>query len=378
MPASAPDRLLGGLTSSAFLRRYWQKRALLVRAAMPGFLGCVSKQSLFEWAGHDDVVSRIVMHERGVWSTRSGPFRRSDLRDLPSRDWTLLVHGVNLKSAAGDALLRRFSFVPYARLDDLMVSYAAPGGGVGAHFDSYDVFLLQGQGRRRWRVSAQHDLALRPRLPLKILARFKPTAECTLDAGDMLYLPPDHAHEGVALDACTTYSVGFRAPSAQELGTAFLDCLRDSIELAGTYADPDLAPVHEPARIGASMLARCASMLDSIRWDRAMVARFLGCHLTEPKPTVVFDAPIRTLPLARFAALASRRGVRLDRRSKFLYDHDALYVNGEAIRWPRGDAAPLKRLANARCLAGSDVHGAQLLRLLHLWYHDGYVDFDSP
>jgi len=378
MPAFAPDRLLGGLTPPAFLRRYWQKRALLVRAAMPGFRGCVSKQALFACAGRDDVDSRIVMRERGVWSTQSGPFRPSHLRGLPGKNWTLLVHGVNLNNAAADALLRRFSFIPYARLDDLMVSYAAPGGGVGAHFDSYDVFLLQGEGRRRWRISAQRDLALRPRLPLKILARFAPAADCTLDAGDMLYLPPNHAHEGVALDPCMTYSIGFRAPSGQELGTAFLDWLRDSIALEGVYGDPDLAPTREPARISTQMLARCASTLHSIRWDAAMVARFLGCHLTEPKPNVIFDPRAKRLAPARFAALASRRGVRLDPRSQILYDRDALYVNGEAISWPRAEIEPLKQLANARCLAASDVRGERLLDMLYRWYHDGYIDFVRP
>src|SRR6266567_5729015 len=156
---------------------------------------------------------------------------------MPESNWTLLVHGVNLHVAAADALLRRFAFLSYARLDDVLVSYAAPGGGVGPHVDSYDVFLLQGEGRRRWRLgcrmsgqtSRQRDLRLDPTLPAKILSRFRPEAEYILDAGDMLYLPPSYAHDGVAVDACTTYSIGFRAPTAQELATAFLDWMRDSI-----------------------------------------------------------------------------------------------------------------------------------------------------
>ena len=171
-----------------------------------------------------------------------GPFRRSDFRALPERNWTLLIQGVNLHVPAADALLRRFSFVPYARLDDLMVSYAAPGGGVGPHFDSYDVFLLQGKGQRRWRLSRQRDLALKPDVPLKILARFRPDHVVLLDPGDMLYLPPGIAHDGVAIAACSTYSIGFRAPSAQELGIAFVDWLRDRIALDGWYRDPGSGP----------------------------------------------------------------------------------------------------------------------------------------
>ncbi|MEP6941538.1 MAG: cupin domain-containing protein [Betaproteobacteria bacterium] len=373
MRANAADALLGGLTRAEFLRRHWQKKPLLVRQAVPGFRGCVSRRRLFTLASRDDVESRIVVRERGRWSTEHGPFASSHLRGLPQRGWTLLVHGVNLHCPAADALLRRFSFIAYARLDDLMVSYAAPGGGVGAHVDSYDVFLLQGEGRRRWRFGAQRDLSLRPRLPLKILARFRPTAQWTLGQGDMLYLPPDHAHEGVALDACMTCSIGFRAPSAQELATAFLDWMRDSIALTGRYADPDLAATREPARIGSAMLEQCSALLAGIRWDDRAVGRFLGCHLTEPKPHVYFQA--RTMLPMRFASAARRRGVRLDPRTQILYDRHNVYVNGTAIALPR-DSARLRRIANERRIAGDDVRGSTLLPLLHGWYKHGYIDFD--
>jgi len=152
--SDAADRsLLGGLAPAAFLRRHWQKRALLVRDAIRGFGGLASRAELFRLACRDDVESRLVLREGGRWSLAHGPFRAADLTSLPSRRWTLLVQGVNLHLPAGEALLRRFAFIPYARLDDLMISYAAPGGGVGAHADSYDVFLLQGEGRRRWRTA---------------------------------------------------------------------------------------------------------------------------------------------------------------------------------------------------------------------------------
>jgi 50S ribosomal protein L16 3-hydroxylase len=376
MPDAASRALLGGLSAAAFLHRHWQRRALWVRHAIPGFRGCVPPSELFALAARDDVESRIVLRERTHWSVFQGPFRRSAIKTLPARGWTLLVHGVNLHSLAGDALLRRFAFIPYARLDDLMVSYAAPGGGVGPHFDSYDVFLLQGEGRRRWRIGRQQDLALKHDLPLKILARFRPSATSTLGPGDMLYLPPNHAHDGVAVDACTTYSIGFRAPSAQELGTAFLDWLRDGLALDGHYSDPGLAATREPARIDARMQRACAAMLAPIRWNAASVARFIGCYLTEPKPQVFFEPPRRPPGLPRFARLAARRGLRLDPRTQILYDGRQVYVNGAALAWPARSEATLKRLANARRVRGADVTGANLVRLLHGWYCDGFLDFD--
>lgn len=372
--ADADDRsLLGGLTPAAFLRRYWQKRALLVRDAIRGFNGLLSPPQLLRLAFRDDVESRLVLRERGRWSLAHGPFHAADFASLPSRGWTLLVQGVNLHLASGDALLRRFAFIPYARLDDLMVSYAVPGGGVGPHADSYDVFLLQGNGRRRWRVSRQRDLALKPRMPLKLLARFTPDDAWILGPGDMLYLPPDYAHDGVALDACMTYSVGFRAPSAQDLATAFLDWLRDQLALGGRYADPDLGPAREPARIGPAMQAQCAAALNRIRWNRSVADVFLGCHLSEPKPNVYFAPPARPLSRRRFAMAAARRGLRLDARTQLLYDARWLFINGAVIARPGGGASMIERLANSRRTdPGARIEGAPA-RLLYRWYCDGYL-----
>ena len=382
MTDGAINELLGGLSAAAFLRKYWQKRPLLVRQAVAGFRGFLSRSELFALAGRDDVESRLVTHARGQRTLTQGPFRATDLKRLPARDWTLLVQGVNLHVAAADALLRQFAFIPYARLDDVMVSYAAPGGGVGPHVDSYDVFLLQGEGRRRWRLgsqmSRQRDLTLGPSLPVKILTRFRPDAEYMLDAGDMLYLPPSYAHDGVAVDACTTYSIGFRAPSAQELGTAFLDWMRDSIVLDGRYADPLLAPAAEPARIGLSMQKRCSAMLAGVRWSDALVSRFIGCYLSEPKPSVFFEPPSRPLGLAAFRSAAARRGVSLDRRTQLLYDSRNVFLNGSTLDSTGCDSAVIKRLANARHLSGVKLAGSNSTRaaavaLLHRWYRDGFL-----
>ena len=376
----AINGLLGGLSPSVFLRKYWQKKPLLVRQAVGGFQGLLSRAELFALAGRDDVESRLIRHARGRWTRAQGPFHAADLKSLPARDWTLLVQGVNLHVAAADALLRRFAFIPYARLDDVMVSYAVPGGGVGPHVDSYDVFLLQGEGRRRWQVSCnmsrQRDQTRDPSLPVKILTPFRPEAEYMLNAGDMLYLPPACAHDGVAVDVCTTYSIGFRAPSAQELGTAFLDWMRDSIVLEGRYADPSLAPATEPARIDPRMQKRCAAMLAGVRWGDAMVRRFLGCYLSEPKPGVFFEPPSRPLGLAAFRSAAVRRGVSLDRRALLLYDSSNVFLNGVALEPAGQDGTVIKRLANTRHLSGTSFTGstrAAAVAQFHQWYRDGFL-----
>jgi 50S ribosomal protein L16 3-hydroxylase len=376
--ARATRGLLGGRSVARFLREFWHKESLLVRGALPGFAGVFTAAELFALATRDDVESRLIVREGAHWTFRHGPFRRADLRALPARQWTLLVQGVNLHSTTADALLRRFSFLPYARLDDLMVSYATPGGGVGPHFDSYDVFLLQGSGHRRWRYGRQRDLTLRPGLPVRILRRFVPQHDAILAPGDMLYLPPQFAHDGVAVDTCTTYSIGFRAASATELGAAFLDFLRDELDLPGRYADPDLAPTDEPALVGEAMRRRCARTLAGIRWNADTIARFLGTWLSDPKPTVYFDPPAVPLTRATFLAGAARHGVRLDRRTQLLYDDRHVFLNGSATSWPRGGRMVVRKLANERRLPPRSFRALATAAGTFLWqgYRDGFIHLD--
>lgn len=346
-----------------------------MREAIPGFAGMLTRRDLLTLAGRDDVESRIVLREGARYTLEHGPFRMSAFKSLPARRWTLLVQGVNLHHDAADALLRRFAFVPYARLDDVMVSYAVPGGGVGPHFDSYDVFLLQGFGRRRWRYGRQRDLSLRPGLPVRILRRFEPAHEAVLEGGDMLYLPPSFAHDGMAVDECTTCSIGFRAAANVELAQAFLDHLRDRIDLPGRYADPGIAPATEPARVTAALQRHAAATLAKVTWDRAFVARFLGVMLSEPKADVYFAAPAAPLSERAFAVAIRKRGLRLDRRTLWLYDDDAMYVNGEARAWPRAGRSLVASLANARALTPAQASRlpTAAVRLLHTDYRHGYL-----
>ena len=380
MPRDLPITLPGGMAAQRFLARHWQRRALLVRAAFPGFRGPLTRARLFALASRDDVESRLVQQERGRYALEHGPFPARRLRALPPHDWTLLVQGVNLVDRDADALLRRFAFLPFARLDDLMVSYAAPGGGVGPHFDSYDVFLLQGFGQRRWRYGTQRDLALRRGLPVKILQHFRPTRDAVLQPGDMLYLPPRQAHDGVALDACTTYSIGFRAPTHQEVLEAFLDHLRDHLHAPGRYSDAGaVAPTVHPGFVDRALVARIAASLARIRWNGRDVERFVGSFLSEPKPGVTFTPPPSPLPPALFRRRAGARGVRLDLRTQLLYDAHHAYVNGDALPMPRGARPLLARLADRRMLSAAECAAAplSLIDLLHDWHAHGYLELGT-
>ena len=368
---------LGGQTARSFLSRHWQKRPLLVRRALSDSDGLITPRELMQLAQSRDAQTRVVMRTGRHWQVREGPFSRADFRRLPARGWTLLVHDVNHFLPRARELLSRFSFVPYARLDDLMVSYAVPGGGVGPHFDSYDVFLLQGSGYRRWRLSAQEDRRLIADAPLKLLRRFKADAEHELEAGDLLYLPPQWAHEGVALTECVTYSIGFRAPAWQELAVQFLRFLEDRVEADGLYQDPRLQPTRRPARIGDDMLDQVARRLHRIRWRERDVARFLGEYLTEPKVHVFFTPPGAPLPLEAFAQEARAHGVALDPRSQMLYRAEMFFVNGETVRIKGSARDALARLADERMLDAVDATRRGLLALLHEWYVAGYVRLRS-
>ncbi|MBR8125090.1 cupin domain-containing protein [Burkholderia multivorans] len=380
-PPDLPTPLLGGLTPAQFMRRYWQKKPLLIRQAMPGVKPPVTRDALFDLAADYDAESRLITHFRNKWQLAHGPFEPGSLPAVTRDAWTLLVQGLDLHVDAARALLDRFRFIPDARLDDLMISYATNGGGVGPHFDSYDVFLLQVEGRRRWRIGAQQDLSLQAGVPLKILANFEPIDEWVLEPGDMLYLPPHIAHDGVADGECMTCSIGFRAPSAGELGAQFLYYLaeRGGLRDSGAddlYRDPKQPAVAAPAELPPAMVERVAEIVDAIRWRKRDVAEFLGCYLSEPKSNVVFEPPARPLSEAAFVAQASRRGIRLDRRAALLYNARSYFINGE--EGPLEEAGEwLPELANQRQMEAKRFvtlsRVPSMTALLHEWYRAGWI-----
>lgn len=376
-PDSYPIKtLLGGLSPERFLAEYWQKKPLLVRQAIPGFQGLLGKNELVELACRDDAESRLVRSNRGRWLLDHGPFEPEDLATLPKRGWSLLVQGVNHFLPEADRLLHSFSFAPLARLDDLMVSFAPDGGGVGPHFDSYDVFLIQGLGRRRWDIGAQTDLTLVEGAPLRILKHFQPEQSWVLEPGDMLYLPPKYAHNGIALGDCMTYSVGFRAPTTQEIASQFLVYLQDRLELEGRYADPKLKRPSHPAEIGADMLSQIEKMIAKIRWGRTDIADFAGRYLSEPKAHIFFEPPTRPLGVSAFRKQVEKCGLRLDSRSLLLFKGSSFFVNGESIRTSANAAKDLRKLADQRQLRPNPLND-ESSDILYEWYRLGYLHLDS-
>ena len=378
MNINEPLQLLGGLTPKTFMQRHWQKKPLVIRQAIPDFQPPLDRADLVDLAAQEEVQSRLVIQAnpgaKQDWRFRHGPFTRRALPPFKQPGWTLLVQGVDLLDERAHALMNQFRFVPDARLDDLMVSYATDGGGVGPHFDSYDVFLLQAHGQRRWRIGRQKDLSLQPGMPLKILANFEPEMEFVLDAGDMLYLPPRYAHDGIAVGECMTYSVGFRSPSRGELAGELLQRLaEDAMDEAGAalYRDPKQPAVPGCGEIPADMVEFARDALAAALRDPLAVPRALGEYLSEPKAHVSFDGGE--------ASGEADGPVRLDRRTRMMYDIHHVFVNGESFRAAGRDAQLMRLLADERNLKATDVKrlSADARDLLADWMEAGWLYVDQ-
>lgn len=378
LPLNSPLALLNNLTPAQFLAEYWQKKPLLIRQAIPHFEGLLTPNELAGLACEESAEARIVQHIKAQWQVEDGPFDDENFTSLPERDWTLLVQSVNHHLPEAADLLNQFNFIPHARLGDLMVSYAPIGGSVGAHLDSYDVFLLQGSGTRRWKVSQQSDLSLVDDAPIKVLQHFEAEQEWLLEPGDMLYLPPSVAHHGISeSDDCMTYSIGFRAPKIQELTSAFLDYLQDSINQKGMYADSDLSLQNHPAEINDAMVDKVSNMLTEITWDKSSVSDFLGLYLTEPKPNVLFE-PNDEVSINNFSKQLAEQPLLLDLKSLMLSHQEQFYINGERLHMQLNLTTSLQSLADCRMLDARPLAADQLSDLantLYTAYCAGYVRF---
>jgi len=377
MEINQPLPLLGGLSAAQFMRRHWQKKPLLVRQAIPAMVPPIERAALFSLAEREEVESRLIRHGKAGWSLKHGPLARRALPPLKQPAWTLLVQGVDLHHEGVHELLQQFRFLPDARLDDLMISYASDTGGVGAHFDSYDVFLLQAQGRRRWSIGKQSDLRLQPGVPLKILENFEPEQTFVLEPGDMLYLPPRYAHDGVAVgDDCMTCSIGLRSSALGELGADLLarmaQAYAEDLEDAGPaelarYRDPMQPAVDAPAQMPAALQGFARKAIEAALRDADAVDRALGESLTEPKANVWFgeggEAP------------DAMQRVALDRRTRMLYDTRHIYINGESFRAGGSDATLMRRLADRRALDSRELARASegALALLGEWCEAGWL-----
>ena len=372
MNTQAPLQLLGGISPHTFMQRYWQKKPLLIRQAIPGFMPLLERLELMDLAARDEVESRLVLREHsGAWKLKHGPFGRKSLPPFKQAGWTLLLQGVDLHDERVHGLINQFRFVPDARLDDVMISYASDQGGVGPHFDSYDVFLLQAHGRRRWRIGRQKDLTLQEGVPLKILVNFEPEQEFLLEPGDMLYLPPKYAHDGVAEGECMTYSIGFRAPTKAELAQEVLQRLAEQAceDLPATlYADPRQGAVEGSGAVPAAMLEFAQAAVQAALKDSKSVARALGESLSEPKANVWFEGE----------GSAVDGAIRLDRRSRMLYDAHHVFINGESYLAAGRDARLMRRLADQRSLDAQEVRrlSAGALELVQDWCDSGWLHLE--
>lgn len=343
---STPCVLLGGLTPSRFLADYWQQKPLLVRNALPDFRPPLDADELAGLACEPEVESRIITGKAGGdnWQLRHGPFPESTFAGLGEADWTLLVQAVDHFVPEVAALKQLFHFIPQWRLDDIMVSFAAPGGSVGPHLDQYDVFLIQGHGVRQWQIGQGYDgpPPLLEHPDLQLLSEFHSLETHELATGDMLYLPPGVPHWGIARDACTTFSIGFRAPSYDEVISEFCDHVLAQLAGGERYSDQGMQPSDHGGRIDEDAIKRVQSILSLLQEDNT-VAEWLGCYMTAPK------YPIEPEPLA--GAVNEGDKLVLEPASRLAFtDASAgcvLFADGEPYR---GEGAAWEQFVQALCL----------------------------
>ena len=343
LPIKAPWALLGGISPQQFMQQYWHKKPLLVRGAIPAFAlakaagmpleSPISAADLSALAGHLDSECRLIQSK--PWKMSRGPFPKKSIPPISQANWTLLLQGADTLHPSAKTVLSWFRFIPDVRLDDLMISLAGPGGGVGPHVDSYDVFLIQMSGRRHWKISTQADLSLKPNLPLKILAQFEPTQDWVLEPGDMLYLPPHVAHEGVSLDAgCQTWSVGFRAASYRELIQEALWRLAESLDtqalLDKRYQDPKQTATDQPDTLPLELVKQLRTHLKGLKLDSIdTMLPGIAAYLSEPKPHAFFNCPDNALSAKAFADYLQQNPLHLHPHTRIMRLNNAIYCNGE-------------------------------------------------
>lgn len=351
-----------GMSAAAFLRDYWQQKPLLIRNAFANFTNALTPDDLGGLSCEDFALSRLVTHDPASdrWGVRNGPFAETDFAELPASHWTLLVQDVDKWDADVAALLGHFDFLPSWRVDDVMVSYAEDGGSVGAHVDQYDVFLIQGLGRRRWQIctDANAPKAFRDDVELKLLREFTPTHEWLLEPGDMLYLPPGIAHHGVAEGACLTYSVGMRAPAMAEMITDFAGFLAERMSEELRYSDAGMAPAKLAGEIDDKALETIGQMLrDSLTADPSLLRRWFGSFITHYR--AAHEAVPRNKPLSQteFARrLEAGASLEFNPWTRLAWSKVAreatLFVAGEAYLCPRKLA---ERLCRRTTLESSEL-----------------------
>ena len=381
MRLNRKNHILGKTSVDVFLKKYWQKKPLLIRNAIENFQSPITEKDLFKIAQNEEAISRLIEFKKNLWQMKYGPFKKSDFTKQKNAPWTVLVQNMNHHFSFADSFLNFFKFIPYARLDDLMVSYATKKGSVGPHFDSYDVFLFQAKGEREWRVSEQKEFTLDKKSAIKIITNFKSKNSWVLKPGDMLYLPPNIGHWGISLsDDCLTYSVGFRAPGTFEIQSKFLDFIQDnlSINKNDLYKDPNLKSQKNPAEINSNMISKFQQIVNQLRWNKNTINTFIGQLLSEPIETAIFQPP-KPISLEIFKKNLSKKILILNPKTRMLFIKNSFYMNGELIEADKKSALHLRRLAKDRKISFKSAIDKKDLNALGIillpLYLSGFVDF---
>ena len=379
---------LNNFDVAIFLRDYWQRKPLLLRNPWGNWRNPLMPDELAGLACEKDVESRLIIRTGDTWGLEHGPIAETRFAELGDRLWTLLVQAVDHHVPDVAALVEPFRFIPNWRVDDVMVSYAADEGGVGPHFDQYDVFLVQGLGKRRWQIgqTCERDTELLPHDDLRLLAHFEATEEWVLEPGDILYLPPGVPHDGIAVGSdCMTYSIGFRAPSSSELIASWCDDLLANLADDDRYADPGLLMQGNPGEISAQAIAKLHEMAIAKMLDRDSFARWFGRYSStrrypdmdwQPDVAISIDELRKAIAdgLVLYRNLASRFSFVARDRGAIL-----LFIDGESFECTSEVAHFAKRLcAQTRIeVDPALMHSEAALALIAALHDQGSVAFDS-
>jgi len=375
------NHILGKISNDVFLKKYWQKKPLLIRDAIKNFKSPITEKDLFRIAQNENAISRLIEFKRGIWQVKYGPFKKLDLPKKINTPWTILVQNMNHHLPFAESFLNLFKFIPYARLDDLMVSFATKKGSVGPHFDSYDVFLFQAKGEREWKISEQKKFSLDKKSAIKIITNFKVKNTWVLKPGDLLYLPPNVGHWGVSQsDDCLTYSIGFRAPGTFEIQSKFLDFIQDNLitNKNDLYRDPNLNLQKNPAEINSNMIKKIQRIVNQLRWNTNSINNFIGQLLTEPIEGAVFETS-KSMTVEVFIKDLIKKPLKLNPKTRMLFIKNNFFINGELIEADKKSIMYLKQLANDREISIKSTLNKKDLNALGIvllpLYLSGFIDF---
>ena len=375
------NHILGKISVDVFLKKYWQKKPLLIRDAIKNFKSPITEKDLFRIAQNENAISRLIEFKRGIWQVKYGPFKKSGLPKKINTSWTILVQNINHHVPFAESFLNLFKFIPYARLDDLMVSFATKKGSVGPHFDSYDVFLFQAKGEREWKISEQKKFSLDKKSAIKIITNFKAKNTWVLKPGDLLYLPPNVGHWGISQsNDCLTYSIGFRAPGTFEIQSKFLDFIQDNLITIKNdlYKDPNLNLQKNPAEINSNMMKKIHHIINRLRWNTNSINTFIGQLLTEPIEGAIFETS-KSMTLEIFKKDLVRKPLKLNPKTRMLFIKNNFYINGEIIETDKKSIMYLKQLANDREVSIKSTLNKKDLNALGIalrpLYLSGFIDF---